>query len=95
LSYPHNSIVEAFMAIGTFGGAVFTMLMLFAIIRAIRLIKRDVVMAWVPICFFQYLIGAMFSGGLFSNPLLWGMMAIMLGVDMPATRTRQAELRNA
>lgn len=95
LSYPHNSIVEAFMAIGTFGGAVFTMLMLLAIIRAIRLINRDVVMAWVPICFFQYLIGAMFSGGLFSNPLLWGMMAIMLGVDMPATRTRQAELRNA
>lgn len=83
------------MAIGTFGGAVFTMLMLLAIIRAIRLINRDVVMAWVPICFFQYLIGAMFSGGLFSNPLLWGMMAIMLGVDMPATRTRQAELRNA
>jgi hypothetical protein len=95
LSYPHNAIIEAFMAIGTFGGAVFTILTLLAMFRAIRLIKRDVVMAWVPICFFQYLIGAMFSGGLFCNPLLWGMMAIMLGVDMPPTRARQPQIQKA
>jgi hypothetical protein len=43
-------------------------------------------MAWIPICFFQQLIGAMFSGGLYGNVPLWGMMAIVLGADLPRTR---------
>jgi hypothetical protein len=40
-------------------------------------------MAWIPACFFQQLIGAMFSGGLYGNVPLWAMMAIMLGADLP------------
>jgi O-antigen ligase len=95
LSYPHNAFVEAFMATGAFGGTVFALLVLTAIYRAISLIRRHPAMAWVPICFFQQLIGAMFSGGLYGNPLLWGMMAIMLGVDMPPRRSGKAEIRDA
>jgi O-antigen ligase len=86
LIYPHNAIVEAFMATGTFGGTAFSLLVLVAIYRAIRLVRRDPAMAWVPLCFFQQLIGAMFSGGLYGNAPLWGMMAIMLGTDQPAMR---------
>jgi O-antigen ligase len=86
LIYPHNAIVEAFMATGTFGGTAFALLVLAAIYRAIRLIRRYPAMAWIPLCFFQQLIGAMFSGGLYSNVPLWGMMAIMLGTDHPAMR---------
>ena len=71
------------MATGTFGGTAFALLVLIAIYRAIRLIRRDPAMAWIPICFFQQLIGAMFSGGLYGNVVLWGMMAIMLGADLP------------
>jgi hypothetical protein len=44
-------------------------------------------MAWVPVCFFQQLIGAMFSGGLYGNVLLWSMMAIVLGADIPQPRS--------
>jgi len=91
LMYPHNAIVEAFMATGTFFGAIFTILVLISVYRAIRLTGRNPGMAWVPLCFFQSLIGAMFSGGLYQNPVLWGMMAIMLGVDMPANSIRKAE----
>jgi O-antigen ligase len=86
LIYPHNAIVEAFMATGTFGGSAFALLVLAAIYRAVRLIRRDPGTAWIPICFFQQLIGAMFSGGLYGNVPLWGMMAIMLGADLPAIR---------
>jgi O-antigen ligase len=86
LIYPHNAMIEAFMATGTFGGTAFALLVLAAIYRAIRLIRRDPAMAWIPLCFFQQLIGAMFSGGLYSNVPLWGMMAIMLGTDRPAMR---------
>ena len=74
------------MATGTFGGTAFALLVLAAIYRAILLIRRDPAMAWIPICFFQQLIGAMFSGGLYGNVSLWGMMAIMLGADLPAIR---------
>jgi hypothetical protein len=43
-------------------------------------------MAWIPVCFFQQLIGAMFSGGLYGNVPLWGMMAIVRGADLPRKR---------
>jgi O-antigen ligase len=83
LIYPHNVIVEAFMATGTFGGSAFSLLTLTAVYRAVRFIRRDPATAWIPICFFQQLIGAMFSGGLYGNVPLWAMMAIMLGADLP------------
>jgi O-antigen ligase len=87
LIYPHNAFVEAFMATGTFGGSAFVLLILVAIYRAAKVIRRDAATAWVPFCFFQQLIGAMFSGGLYGNVALWSMTAIMLGVDLPPTRT--------
>jgi O-antigen ligase len=83
LIYPHNAVVEAFMATGTFGGSVFVLLIVAAVYRALRFIRRDAAMAWIPVCFFQQLIGAMFSGGLYGNVPLWAMMAIMLGADLP------------
>ena len=41
LFYPHNAIVEAFMATGTFGGAAFSLLALIAIYRAFRLTRAE------------------------------------------------------
>jgi O-antigen ligase len=90
LIYPHNAFVEAFMATGTFGGSAFVLLILAAIYRAIRFISRDPAMAWIPMCFFQQLIGAMFSGGLYGNVTLWAMMAVMLGADLPRSRLENA-----
>ncbi len=86
LAYPHNCVVEAFMATGTFGGAIFVSMLLMAIYRAIILTRVDVAMSWISLCFFQQLIGAMFSGGLYGNAALWGMMAIVLGADLPRMR---------
>jgi O-antigen ligase len=83
LIYPHNAVVEAFMATGTFGGSAFVLLIVAAVYRAMKFIRRDPAMAWIPVCFFQQLIGAMFSGGLYGNVPLWAMMAIMLGADLP------------
>jgi O-antigen ligase len=86
LFYPHNCIVEAFMATGTFGGTIFVLILLSAVSRAVRLTKTHVTMSWISFCFFQQLIGAMFSGGLCANAALWGLMAIMLGIDLPRKR---------
>jgi O-antigen ligase len=83
LLYPHNIIIESYMATGTFGGAAFTLLILISLWRSILLLIRAPEMAWVPICYLQYLLGAMFSGGIYANVLLWGMLGIILGVDIP------------
>jgi O-antigen ligase len=93
LAYPHNCVVEAFMATGTFGGAIFVSMLLIAIYRAITLTRRDVAMSWISLCFFQQLIAAMFSGGLYGNASLWGMMAIVLGADLPRMRPRRLPAR--
>jgi hypothetical protein len=89
LSYPHNVILEGFMATGTFGGTAFVLLVLLASYRAFRFMSSDPVTAWIPLCFLQQLIGSMFSGGLYGNMLLWGMMAIMLGARVPNSREEQ------
>jgi O-antigen ligase len=81
--YPHNIVIESFMATGTFGGSCFVLLILISLWRSFKLIKRAPEMAWVPICYMQYLLGAMFSGGIYANVLLWGMLGIVLGVDIP------------
>lgn len=95
LSYPHNAIVEAFMATGTFGGAALTLLVIIAVYRARIIIRRDPEMAWLPLCFLQYLTGAMFSGGLWDNVILWGLMAVMLGVEKPRTPRRKVAIEYA
>jgi O-antigen ligase len=84
--YPHNCVVEAFMATGTLGGAIFVLILLTGIYRAMRIVEIHVAMSWISLCFFQALIGAMFSGGLYGNPLLWGLLGIALGVDLPPMR---------
>jgi O-antigen ligase len=86
LIYPHNCIVESFMATGTFGGTIFVLILLIGVYRAIRLAKTDAAMSWISVCFFQQLIAVMFSGGLYGNVAMWGMLGIVLGVDLPRMR---------
>jgi O-antigen ligase len=83
LSYPHNAVLESFMATGTFGGVAFVLMMAIATWRAFRIMRRDVSISWLPLCFFQQLIGAMFSGGIYGNFVLFGLTGIMLGVELP------------
>jgi hypothetical protein len=89
LSYPHNAIIEGFMATGTFGGTAFALLVVLATYRAFRFISNDPVTTWIPLCFLQQLIASMFSGGLYGNFFLWGMMGIMLGARIPDGRVQQ------
>lgn len=93
LFYPHNCVIEAFMATGTFGGTIFVLILLIAVYRAMRLTRINVAMSWISFCLLQTLIGAMFSGGLYANPLLWGMLGIVLGVDLPRMKTGRSPVR--
>jgi O-antigen ligase len=82
LTYPHNAFIEAYMATGTFGGTAFAFMMLTALWRAILLVKRYPRMSWISLCFFQQFIGAMFSGGIYGDSILFCLTGIILGVDL-------------
>jgi len=82
-TYPHNIIIEGFMTMGTFGGATLVVLILISLWRAMWILIKAPEMAWIPLCFLQHLIGCMFSGGIWGNTVMWGMMGIVLGVDLP------------
>ncbi|MGK0389592.1 MAG: hypothetical protein ACI94Y_002336 [Maribacter sp.] len=80
--YPHNVILEGFMATGLFGGLVFLCLYLFDIKNLIKL--RENTHAYIsvaPFCI-VLLIGSMFSGGLYFNSELWAVLGLLAGYKL-------------
>lgn len=74
VQYPHNVIVESFMATGILGGVIFLMLLLHGSLSAFKLVRRRPEIAWVALLAIQYMVGAMFSGSVWGNGAMWGMM---------------------
>ena len=87
MRYPHNVIIESFMATGLFGGVAFTSLVALALIKAWKISIIDPNKAWISLLYIQYLIGAMFSGSLYTNMFMWYSMgsvfSIAIFIDNP------------
>jgi hypothetical protein len=71
LSYPHNVVLEAFMALGVFGGILLCLLLAQGTKQALRIVRGRRPYAYVGALFIQTVIGNMFSGGL-TDPGFWG-----------------------
>ena len=82
--YPHNLILEAFMATGIVGGLSFLILIITALVRAWRILRRYSSETWIAVLFIQALVGAMFSGSLYGSGLMWMLMAGVLTMGRPA-----------
>jgi O-antigen ligase len=82
-NYPHNIIVESLMGAGVIGFA----LLVFVIIRcsraALRLLSIPQGASWLGLLYFQYLLGAMFSGSLFMEMHLWALSIAVLAAVKP------------
>lgn len=76
-SYPHNIIVEAFMATGFFGGMVFVFFVIKCIKTTINIIPNHSAITWIALLFMQYFIFGMFSKNLYANDLFW-MFSLLL-----------------
>lgn len=74
-SYPHNLIIESFMATGIFGGFVFLKLL---INNLKSIIKNNNNLLWIGLLFIQYLLFGMFSGNLYSSHMFWLLSIILL-----------------
>ena len=74
-SYPHNLIIESFMATGIFGGSLFTYFTIKTLFLTKKFSKSD--NAWLCILFIQFFWFGMFSGNLFSSFLFWSLLIII------------------
>lgn len=80
-AYPHNLVVEAFMATGFFGGILFLFYIIMCIKFSIKIIRNNFEIAWISLLFLQFLIFGMFSGNLFSSNLFWLISVLLVGVS--------------
>lgn len=78
--YPHNIIVEAFMATGVFGGITLILLLFIAAFQALKIAKRDQNLSLFGALYVQYLVGAQFSGSIYTSATLWAMVACIFGL---------------
>jgi O-antigen ligase len=74
--YPHNNILEAFMATGILGGSMMVLLYLFSIATAIKLIASKSTYSWIGVILLQYIVGTQFSGAIWSSDALFCLMAL-------------------
>ena len=69
--YPHNIILEVFMATGVIGGLIFIKWIFKCLQISYKLIKVSDENSWAGVLFLQYLIYGMFSMAIFNNAGLW------------------------
>lgn len=70
-SYPHNIVIEAFLATGIFSGLLFLGCLIFLSVRAFLIMSKDPAAGWCGLLFFQYLIAAQFSGAIYTVSTFW------------------------
>lgn len=80
-SYPHNLIIESFMATGFLGGFLFLVWNIRALLSIRKVISRNVIYSWPALIFFQYFIFAMFSGNLYSSNIFWLCSVLLIGIS--------------
>jgi O-antigen ligase len=76
--YPHNVIIESFMATGLPGGMAFTVLVVATSLAALRISWSNSPIAWVGLIYLQYLSGAQVSGALSTSDTMWCYMCAVI-----------------
>ena len=92
--YPHNFFLEFAMATGIFSAALAIGVFVFLAYRAIVLIRFRRAEAPFAILYIQFLIGAQFSGAVYSNAQLW-IAAVVVGLSrLPAESGKLVSQKN-
>jgi len=80
--YPHNVIIESFMALGIFFGVLLVIIFLLLSMRVFSRFSKYPQCSWPGLLFFQYLIGAQFSGSLYGSTYLWASVGLVVSFSM-------------
>ncbi|NJM21276.1 MAG: O-antigen ligase family protein [Richelia sp. SM1_7_0] len=81
IGYPHNLILEAFLSTGLFGGCLFVIIYVYALVKSIKLFfNRKSSWGWLGLLYIQYAIGGMFSGNLYGYYIFWYLLFAIIGL---------------
>jgi hypothetical protein len=79
--WPHNFVVESFMALGAFGGAVFLFLCGGVLIKSFALGKLSPAHALPGALFVQYFIAGQFSGAIWGATAFWALLGHLIAAS--------------
>jgi len=88
--YPHNVVIESFMATGIVGGIAFCAFLLGALGGATS-VARMAENRWVALLFVQQLISALLAGALYLSGTMWCLAAALVAI---AARQHRAAVRS-
>lgn len=81
--YPHNLIIEAFMALGFIGGILFLIIILKNIKKVFIILNaKSDKYVWIGLLYLQFLIFGMFSGSLYTSDFFWVYTVLIVGVSI-------------
>jgi O-antigen ligase len=78
--YPHNFLLEIFMATGIVGGIPFVILLLVSVYRAFKLLKSRHESSWIVMLYLQVIVYGMFSTGLYTSQDFWVLLFFMISM---------------
>ena len=78
--YPHNVVVESFMATGFAGGLAFCTILVWATVAGFRLLQNAKTQ-WIALFFFQYAVAALVSGALYLSGTLWCFATAVIALE--------------
>lgn len=81
-TYPHNLVLESFVAVGLLTGLPFCFMLAFAIGKIFEVAQVNKSKFWVCILFIQYLVGAMLSGAIYVSSTFWVLMALTVTLSV-------------
>jgi O-Antigen ligase len=93
--YPHNLLVEAFMALGLIGGCFFLYLVFAALRVCIGFLKKNFSFSWVSLLFIQAFILGLASGAFWGSQAFWILMMLLFSIyDRQKILQRKIRLNN-
>lgn len=78
-SYPHNLILEAFMALGVIGGFLMIYIFFIGTTAVIRLMKNSK-LNWLGLLLLTQLVSSLMSGAIWNNMIFWPLIALVLNL---------------
>ena len=90
--YSHNMVLDAFMALGLFGGCLFVIILLFAIRNAFLLIRYQHRFWWIGLLCICYLVKHLFSGCFYQADVFNALLIIMLNFRLFANDKTPVDL---
>lgn len=83
-NYPHNHVLEAYMATGIFGGTAFVVILFMGFRYSLRLLNRQDERSWIAVLYINFSVLGMFSSSIIGQSFWYALFAVVAnGMTLP------------